>query len=42
LGLGTAIAVERHISVEGVFVWQIAVLVGADIALTVFSASDIF
>jgi hypothetical protein len=29
-------------SVEGVFDWQIAMLVGADIALTVFSASDIF
>jgi hypothetical protein len=34
--------VERHISAEGVFVWQIAMLVGADMALTVLSASDIF
>jgi hypothetical protein len=31
-----------YTSVEGVSVWQIAMLVGADIALTVFSASDIF
>jgi hypothetical protein len=38
----TAIAVERHISAEGVFVWQIAMLAGADMALTVFSASDTF
>jgi hypothetical protein len=34
--------VERHIGAEGVFVGQIAMLVGADMALTVLSASDIF
>jgi hypothetical protein len=41
-GPTTAIAVERHISAEGVFVWRIAMPVGADMALTVFSASDTF
>jgi hypothetical protein len=36
------VAVERHIGAEDVLVWRIAMLVGAGIALTVFSASDIF
>jgi hypothetical protein len=36
------VAVERHIGAEDVLVWRIAMLVGAGVALTAFSASDIF